>query len=200
MYITKSRLAIKLSKLRVFDQPDVGLEQYPTDSEIAAEVLWYAYMHDDLKGTVADLGAGTGILGIGALLLGASKVTFIEIDAKSARILKQNAAEFANSRLIVGDIRDFRERVDTVLQNPPFGTRQEHADREFLAHAMTISSTIYSFHKTSTIEYIKKFANKSGYDTAVQLDFHFPLKKSQVQHKSRIKRIEVSCLKLIRVA
>jgi len=69
---TKSSLAIELSNLNVFSKAKVKLEQYPTDSEIAADVLWNAYMKDELKGkTIADLGCGTGILGIGALLLGA---------------------------------------------------------------------------------------------------------------------------------
>ena len=75
---SKSSLAIILSKLKLFSKPQLNLEQYPTDSEIAAEVLWNAHMNDDLDNkVVADLGCGTGILGIGALLLH-SKKGFLE--------------------------------------------------------------------------------------------------------------------------
>ena len=46
--ITKSRLAIILSTLNVFTDPKVRLEQYPTDSEIAADILWNAVLQDDI--------------------------------------------------------------------------------------------------------------------------------------------------------
>ena len=85
---SKSGLAVVLSRLSVFQRPKVRVEQYPTDSEIAAEVLWSAFMKGDIdKMCIADLGCGTGILGIGALLLGAKKVYFLDID--------QNALETA---------------------------------------------------------------------------------------------------------
>src|SRR3989338_11601347 len=91
MIITKSRLAIILSKLRQFENPKFLDEQYTTDSEIAAMVLWNAYMSGNIKGkTIAYLGAGTGILGIGALLLGAKKVFFVEKDENAVKILKEN--------------------------------------------------------------------------------------------------------------
>ena len=91
MSASKSSLAVALSKLKLFSKPDVKLEQYPTDSEIAAEILWNAHMRGDLDNKiVADLGCGTGILGIGALLLGAKKVFFVDIDKNALEILKQN--------------------------------------------------------------------------------------------------------------
>ena len=91
MAITKSKLAIILSKLKVFDAPELESEQYPTDSETAAEVIWNAYLNGDIEGkNVADFGAGTGILGAGCLLLGAKSVYFVEHDEKAANILKEN--------------------------------------------------------------------------------------------------------------
>ena len=91
MIKSKASLAVALSKLKTYSKPSISLEQYPTDSEIAAEILWSAYMHGDLSGkTVADLGSGTGILGIGALYLGASKVFFVEKDSKAMAIAKEN--------------------------------------------------------------------------------------------------------------
>ena len=48
-------------------------------------------MAGNIKGRkVADLGAGTGLLGIGAGLLGASEVLFVEKDENAIKILKQN--------------------------------------------------------------------------------------------------------------
>ena len=86
--ITKSKLAITLSKLKVFDSAKVKLEQYPTDSEVAADVLWNAFMQGDIGNKIiADLGAGTGVLGIGALILGAKKVYFVEKDKDVIKLL-----------------------------------------------------------------------------------------------------------------
>ena len=80
--MTKTQLAVELSRLKTFQKPKMYLEQYPTDSEIAADMLWSADMQGDIEGKViADLGAGTGILGIGALILGAKGITCSLIDS-----------------------------------------------------------------------------------------------------------------------
>ncbi|CAN0900116.1 rRNA N6-adenosine-methyltransferase METTL5 [Linum grandiflorum] len=43
--------------------------------------------------------------------------------------------------------------VDTVVMNPPFGTRKKGADMDFLSAALKIASqAVYSLHKTSTRE------------------------------------------------
>ena len=73
-------LAIALSKLPPNPCNSVELEQYQTEGNLAA--LWLSQIDgkDGLEGkTVLDLGAGNGILGHGAQLLGA-EVTFVECD------------------------------------------------------------------------------------------------------------------------
>ena len=77
---TKKQLAIFLSRLQSFDKPSLKLEQYPTDSEIAAEVIWHAQLAQDLQDkSIADLGCGTGILGIGCMFFEPKKVFFVDI-------------------------------------------------------------------------------------------------------------------------
>ena len=49
MINSKSRLAIILSKLEQFKEPDDELEQYVMDSEVAAEILWHAYLCGDIE-------------------------------------------------------------------------------------------------------------------------------------------------------
>src|SRR4051812_25761168 len=81
--VSKQQVAIALSRLQAFSAPNVLLEQYPTESDVAAALLWEAHMRHELEGKeVVDLGAGTGVLGIGCLLLGAAHVTFVEVDPK----------------------------------------------------------------------------------------------------------------------
>ena len=196
---SRSGLAIALSKLKVFENVNIKLEQYPTDSEIASEILWDAYMKGDIVDkTIADLGAGTGILGIGALLLGAKSVEFVEIDTAAFEILKQNTVDFENIKLLNMNINEYNKKTDVIIQNPPFGTRDKHIDKIFLEKAMELSNTIYSFHKTSTIKYIKKIIEKNDFKVIEQKDFLFPIKKIQKQHKSKIHRIEVSVLKIVK--
>lgn len=52
-------------------------------------------------------------------------------------------------------------KADTVIMNPPFGTRQKGVDMEFLRAASQLTlNSIYSLHKSSTREYIAKFAQR----------------------------------------
>jgi putative methylase len=199
--VSKSSLAIELSKLKVFDQANVSLEQYPTDSEIAATILWQAKMNNDIEDKIiADLGAGTGILGIGALLLGADYVYFVEKDEKAIEILKENLNNLNiedNFKIINSEIQEFNKKVDLVIQNPPFGTKEKHADKLFLEKAFEITTKIYSFHKTSTKVFIEKISEDHNFKIKEQIDFKFPLKATQKFHKKRIENIEVSCFKLV---
>jgi len=193
--MTKSRLAIELSKLEVFSSPDVRKEQYATDSEIAAQMLWDAYMLGDIEGkTIADLGCGTGILGIGASMLGA-KVICIDNDKEALKILMKNDPDMKSLEL---DIQDVDIETDVVIMNPPFGTRVKNIDTVFLKKAFEIAPIVYSIHKTSTKKHIIKVAEKAGYDVTHIFDRRFPLKATQNHHKRRLHRIDVSIFRCSR--
>jgi len=142
MSLSKGRLAVLLSTLPPLQIPSVQEEQYQTDAETAAEVLSLAMLLGDITGKrVLDLGCGAGLLGLGAALLDAREVIAIERDerlikaAESNRLLLREEAgrDLDNIRFVSQDIAAFSGRGDTVLQNPPFGTRVEHVDRAFLA-------------------------------------------------------------------
>jgi len=193
--ITKSGLAIELSKLKVFEKPSAKAEQYITEPEIAADFLWLAYMKGDIDGKIiADFGCGTGILGIGALFLGAKKIFFIDSDEKALEICRKNAKGFEKKAVFVlKDIKDFDGKADIVIQNPPFGTKTRHADREFLEKAFETADIVYSFHKLSTREFVEKFAGMKNFRTTALLEYEMPLKATQKFHKKRIQRINVGC-------
>ena len=156
---SKKELAKKLSYLEKFEKPIVKLEQYSTDSEIAAEALWFLHMHDEINGKIiADFGCGNGILGIGCLLLGAEKVYFVDKDKNALNIAKENFKKMKLSNGIFANkgVSKFKNRVDTVIENPPFGVQEEHADRAFLDTAMKVSDKIFSFHKIESYDFLKK--------------------------------------------
>ncbi len=206
---TKSQLAIQLSKLLLFENPDMMKEQYPTDSEVAADLLWHAYMLGDIeKMAIADLGAGTGVLGIGALLLGAKKMLFVDVDQLALERLEENITAVnikkQKYKIINKNITDLQKKdfidskfleIQVILENPPFGTKTENADKFFLQKAFTIAPVIYSFHKSSTIKFIEAIAKDYKYTITHEFKYHFPLKQSMKMHKSKIKKIEVSCFR-----
>jgi putative methylase len=203
---SKKELAILLSKLKVFEKPKVKLEQYPTDSEVAADLLWRMIMSEELQGkTVVDLGCGTGILGIGALECGAKHVTFIDIDADALELLQQNLKSLSDikpSRYTILEKDVKKEKIETsiaadiVLQNPPFGTRDEHADIAFLNCAIRIAPTIYSMHKTNTLQYIDSWVQKNDAEITQKTNYDFPIKQTFAHQTRKIVRIEVSCVKI----
>ena len=212
MKISKSRLGIELSKFKVFENPKVREEQYITDSEIAAEVLWNAYLLDDIYGKVSvDLGAGTGILGLGAALLGAKKVYLVENDSSAVKIAKSNykMLDYIGKSESSGegnrnsgvyffniDINKFNIKCDTVLQNPPFGTKVRHSDRVFLEKAVTLAKVVYSFHKSESKAFVEAFAKDNGFRVSHVWDFDFPLKVSMRHHRKPVRKVKVSCFRL----
>lgn len=202
----QKQLGIFLSKLKQFKDPKAWAEQHPTEPDIAAEVLWFAYMNRDLEDkVVADLGAGTGVLGISALLLGAKKVYFLEKDPDAIKILKENLDLLENIEtpthyeIIQADVLSFDVKVDLILENPPFGTKETHADRDFLEKAVRYGDIIYTFHKQETSEFVEKFIIKHGFKATHHFDFAFPLKNTMPHHKKRIQRIKVGCWRIQRI-
>ena len=200
--MSRSGLAIVLSALKGFSEPKVSVEQYITDPEIAATVLWDAYMKGDIEGKViVDLGSGTGILGIGAMLLGAKKVYFVESESSAMETARENAKDIqseGSAEFFLIDISGFNKKADTVIMNPPFGTKSEHSDKKFLEKAFEISEVVYSFHKSETKGFIERFVNAKGFKITQVIDFEFPLKATMEFHRKRIERINVSCFRIIK--
>lgn len=197
---SKARLAIELSKLAVFDDPNHLAEQYPMDSEIAADVLWDASLKGDIENkTVADLGCGTGILGIGALLLGAKRVMFLDADEKALALLRKNLGQVGMNQgfeITQADVRQFATKVDTVVQNPPFGTRSKHADKVFLEIAFDTAHVVYSFHKLTSDAFVKAICDDHLFKVTQRYEFDLPIKASQLFHRIPIKRIKVGCWRM----
>jgi putative methylase len=193
----KKHLAIILSKLKGFENPKIELEQYRTPGNVAAEMLWLAYSLGDIEERIiADLGAGTGVLSVGACLLGAKKVYAVEIDEKALMIAKENAKNLNLEgcvELILSDVRFFDKKIDTVVMNPPFGSQNPKADRPFLMKAFEISDVIYSIHlaKEEVRRFIEAFVNDNGFKITHRLTLDFEIPAQFFFHKKRLERIKV---------
>lgn len=191
----KKDLEIQLSKLQELKPNSVKSEQYQTPSSIAAEILWLAYMNKDIQNKViADLGCGNGIFGIGSILLGAKKVLFLDSDPKALETAQENSLSLNLQGIFINsDISKFNFKVDTVIMNPPFGTKEKHADRTFLEQAFKVSKTIYSIHKIESTEFIEKFTKDNKFKIIEIRKFKFPIKHSYKFHKKPKVEIEVGC-------
>lgn len=71
-----------------FEKPKIMLEQYVTPSHISSQMLFHCQNnYGDIENQlVADLGSGSGMLSIGAALLGASHVVGFELDGDAIEV------------------------------------------------------------------------------------------------------------------
>ncbi len=194
----KKKLEILLQKLEPFNAPDVLLEQYVTPANVAAEILYTAYLKGDIKDkTVIDLGCGTGIFAIGCALLGAREVTGIDKDGGSLEIAKKNSDILdVDIKWVKADVKDINTKVDTVFQNPPFGVHNKKADRGFLKTAVRIGKIIYTMHKHETRKFIEEYISDIGGNMTDLVDVEFLLPRTQKFHKKDKKRIKVDIYRI----
>lgn len=188
-----------------FEKPKILLEQYLTPSHIASHFLFTIQNnYDDIRGKmVADLGAGTGMLTIGSAILEASHCIGFEIDDEALSVAKYNAdeMEIPNVDFVQCDIlndleRDdcqFHKKFDTVIMNPPFGTKKNAGiDMKFLKIATLLSnSKVYSLHKTSTRNFIQKKCKELNCEGQVIAELRYNLDASYKFHKHASKDVEV---------
>jgi len=198
-----------LQQVDEFDSPKILLEQYPTRPHIAACMLHtIAASFGDIEGrTVGDLGCGCGVLSIGSIMLGADFVWGIDIDSDALDVFAQNAEEFEMDNLDVVQMDvtelgpDWENRVDTVVMNPPFGTKHNNGlDIKFLqAGLLMASKAVYSLHKTSTREHMLKKASEWGVEATVIAELRYDLPATYKHHKKESKDIHVDFIRFLHV-
>jgi putative methylase len=167
---TKRQLAQQLGVVGGFDDPTVELEQYRTPPDLAAHLVHVADLQGDIDGrTVLDLGAGTGMLALGAALRGPERAIGIDIDRGALQTARRNERRVGTTTDI-GWIHADATRAPlciddaVVLMNPPFGAQDgnAHADRAFLKTASEIASVSYSIHNSDSQEFVEAFAGDNG--------------------------------------
>ena len=192
---SRKKLEIALSRVRGFSAPVRRLEQYVSDASSAAMMVHEAFIRGDVEGRViADLGAGTGIIGIGAALLGAEKVYMIEVERAALSVLMENVKSFCvTDRIeVVGcDVREFNIRVNTVLMNPPFGKFLPGGDRLFLERAMQIADAVYTFTNYRSNPFVRNVARSEGFTVEFEGEWEVEIRMSYAHHKKESFRQKV---------
>ncbi|MGC9778052.1 MAG: methyltransferase [Candidatus Heimdallarchaeota archaeon] len=200
MRVKRKDLEIFLEQLEKVTEPKLELEQYPTPSRVAANMLWFAGVeNDDITGKkIFDLGCGTGTLALGAAYMGAKEVIGVDIDCDSIIIAKRNSINFSledKCNWICMNVENCKlKNIDTVIMNPPFGMRKESIsrDRTFIEVALSLTKIVYTIipYADKTREFFKEFCKEfdAEIDKIIQMDFEI---KHQFEFHKKEKHMTV---------
>ena len=185
-----------------FSSPKSNLEQYPTPAPLAARLLFHATQNGDItEKNVCDLGCGTGILTIGAALLGAERVTGIDVDENALEIARQNATKFSVTVEFLNEEITSSTKLprqwDTIMMNPPFGAQQVHADRPFIDCALKSGNEIYMIANTGSIQFLRSYINGRA-DIRETVKGVLSIRHSFHFHRKEIRDIDVEIIHMTR--
>ncbi|RAH16995.1 MAG: hypothetical protein CMB58_002185 [Methanobacteriota archaeon] len=185
------QLSMLLSKLEKCENPDVSLEQYTTSGELAARWIFDIAAFGDLsEGTsIIDLGSGNGILGIGALHLGANRAILVDSDSRCCEVSRKNAESLGGEKSCVvlesdvssldSDLTD----IDLVISNPPWGRQKEKADAPFLDLIESIGVVSHIMH-SSDAKHIRTRFEEAGWSVEKYGEADFAIPASFDHHRS----------------
>lgn len=192
-------LKIELSKVKRFEKVSYKLEQYMTPPEMATSTIFAIHSeYNDIENKVVmDLCCGTGILAIGCSFFNPKLLIGVDIDKDALEVFKGNLDQFeCDCELIRADFNSLEIPfgvVDTIIMNPPFGTKIKHQDLKALEKALTIANVVYSMHKTSTREFLlKRFPSSK---VIAQMKYDLP--RTYDFHKYKNKVIEVDLIRFV---
>jgi len=201
----KRDLEGQLAVVAGFENPRVGLEQYPTPPSLAAHVIHLADLQGDIEDrTVVDLGAGTGMFALGAALRGPSRVIGLEVDGEPLRTAIENRKRVGTTTEIHWLQADATrpplalDEPSTVVMNPPFGAQNGHegADRGFLQTAAEISDVSYSVHNTGSKAFIEAFAADNAGTVTHAFAADFELQNQFEHHEKATKDLETEVYRI----
>ena len=197
--VSKRQLEIQLGKLKILQSPQLRLEQYPVSAKVAAELLHMAgFEHHDLQGKTIDLGTGTGRLAIGAATMGSKQVTGVDIDERSIALARENAiAAGVRVEWVVSDIKEVVGAYDTVIMNPPYGTRSSHADVQFLERAFELAPVSYSIHKSSTREFLRRVIERKNRRTDAVRSMSLDIPHLFPFHQKKWEKVDVDLYRIM---
>jgi len=180
-----------LSSLPPHPCGDIELEQYTTSGDIAASWLAQIAAFGDLStdSSIADLGAGNGILGIGAALIGVSQVVLVEVDEQACSVAFQSIEQAGVSDSVeifckrVDDSLDLTG-ADLIISNPPWGTQKPKSDRPFLDAIIRSNSIAHLMHSAEAT-HVEVIFESAGWEVERYWETDFALPAAYSHHYSR---------------
>ena len=189
----RKELEMRLQRVAPFDEPSAALEQYPTPSTIASDILFSAYANGDVCDKIVnDLGCGTGMFSIGAKLLGADVVRGYDISRSALDVARKNI-ELLNVdvELTECDVTEVNDHADTTFMNPPFGCQNRRADRPFLDKAMELSDSIYSIHMADTLDFLNEYIESKGREIVAYATYKYNIPHTFTFHRKEKKEVDI---------
>lgn len=197
-------LARVLEAVGDFESPSAALEQYRTPPDLAAYLVHTASMLGDIDSrTVVDLGAGTGMLSIGASFVEPNRVVGIDVDkdallsavANERRITPPVAIEWVEADVASPGIC---VSGTTVLSNPPFGAQRgsRHADRTFLETIAEIARVSYTVHNRGSENFIRSFAHDRDARVTHAFEAEIPLEHRFSFHREHQRDLPVEVYRI----
>lgn len=178
-----------LSGLEQTQSQSVDLEQYSTDGDLAARWLTDISNFGDLQEgcSVADLGTGNGVLGLGAIALGAGRIVLIEVDRAACETAQHNAiklgfadsAEVTQATIGIDTLR--LDSVDLIISNPPWGRQSPKADRPFLDAMLSARVTSHLMHSAEA-SHIEPMFEEHGWSVERYGEADFALPAAYSHH------------------
>jgi putative methylase len=172
------KLEIILEQAKVFDFPSAELEQYYTPATVAARLLHFAFLRGDIASKrVVDLGCGTGVLALGAALLG-GVVTGVDSDDRALEIAQDNAKALdVDVTWLKSDIGSFDGSYDTVI-----------SDRPFLRKAVSVGQVIYLLHNAVVNGFVRHFVEPHRVTDAISVKL--PIAHTFKFHKDEVRYVD----------
>src|SRR6266516_55981 len=143
-------------------------------------------------------GTGTGRLAIGAALMSPAHIVGVDVDARALELARENAKTAGvKVKWVQSTIDELDGTYDTVIMNPPYGTRTIHADTRFLDKAFQLAPVTYSIHKASTRTFLGRYVNKSRRRIAETRSMSMKIPHLFSFHAQRWMSIEVDLCRIV---
>ena len=185
----------------------MSLEQYATEGDLAAYWMLGIDQLDDVSGKhILDLGAGNGVLGLGLVILGASRATFVEADEEVCGILEENCARLAKKFDFEYEIINAKigsqnldiPQCDIVVSNPPWGVQQAKADRPILELAFSLNCQAVHILHSAQATHMLGLAKEMGWNNEAIIKTEFRLPPTYTHHKKGKASADVMCWRFYR--
>lgn len=205
----KDGLERALETIPPFTHAQPELEQYRTPPGIAARLLTLA--SDDgaiADRNVLDLGCGTGMLTIGAAVLGARLATGVDVAADALELARHAAQRLGVEQrtwFIAADITAWHadpDTFDTVVMNPPFGAQagNRHGDRVFYERACAAvagrAGTVWFLARETTEAFLAKTAAANGMRAEKVGSWDYPLEATMAHHREDVRTVRVGAYRI----
>ncbi len=179
----------------------MALEQYAIPADLAAEILFRAcYEFGDIEGkSVLDLGTGAGRLALGASMLGAEYVVGVDLDWLALKVAAGNCRRMRlKADWVLADLEALQGPIDTVVMNPPFGTKRPHADIQFLQTAIRIGKVVYSIHKAATRSHLGRWFSEHDRHAEIIMRAEMEIPHQFSFHRKRKHHVDVDVFRIVR--